>query len=68
MWKKHDDEKIIENPLEIWSIHYDTKDRTFSFEVYTSNAYPAGENVPRFPEGTLMEVVYYTSDEGLYVL
>jgi len=67
LWQKHDDEKIVENPLEIWSIRYDTKDRTFSFDVYTNNEYPAGENVPPFPEGTLMEIVYYTSDKGLHV-
>jgi hypothetical protein len=68
LWQKHDKENIMENPLEIWSIRYDTKERTFSFDVYTNNAYPAGKKVPPFPEGTLMEIVYYTLDKGLHVL
>jgi len=68
LWKKHDKMGIKEHPLELWSIHYDAKSRSFSYDFYTSNAYPLGEDAPPFPEGELMECVYYDKDKGLYVL
>jgi len=68
LWKKHDEMGIEEHPLELWSIHYNAKSRSFSYDFYTSNAYPLGEDAPPFPEGELMECVYYDKNKGLYVL
>jgi len=68
LWKKHDEMGIKEHPLELWSIHYDAKFRSFSYDFYTSNAYPLGEDASPFPEGELMECIYYEKDKGLYVV
>lgn len=64
LWKEHDNNKIKESPLEIWSIHYNAKNRTFSFDVYTNNNYGCGEeNAANFPEGELLVTVYYDNKE-----
>jgi len=68
LWDKHDEENIKENPLEMWSIHYDATTRHVLYDFYNSNSYPAGKNVPLFPERELLVRVCYEKDKGLYAL
>jgi len=68
LWKKHDEEHIEENPLEMWSIDYDATDRYVLYNFYNSNSYPAGKSVPSFPERELLVRVCYKKDKALYAL